>query len=261
MNTKTLGDRALSTIDQYMNFTVGSGTCSVPYFNNRTTRTRAALRAHAGKGSPQEIFEEIKSLMVKDHVDISKVTGELLKKTLTDNNIGIDCSAFAYYVLNSHGQELKKGSLDKHIHFVNAHGLLGKIRCALRPIENCDVATFAHEKNSQSISLQHAEPGDIITMLGGPDNSDRDHILVIHQIEYQNFAPVKIHYAHAVAYPEDGVYGSGIKKGIIEILHQDKPIIEQIWTENEKTGESNRIFNRAQKSQTSLRKLHIFNNQ
>ncbi|MDD5165068.1 MAG: NlpC/P60 family protein [Candidatus Pacebacteria bacterium] len=261
MNTKTLGNHALTVIDQYLNFKIGEAVCSIPYFNNKTLRTRAALRALAGKGSPQEIFEEIKGLMLKDHVDISTVTGELLKKTLTDNNIGIDCSAFTYYVLNSQSQELKKGSLDKHIHFINCHGIIGKIRCALRPIENCDVATFAHDKNSQAVAVDKVEPGDIITMVGGPDNSDRDHVLVIYQIEYQNFSPIKIHYAHAVAYPEDGIYGSGIKKGIIEILHPDKPITEQIWTENEKVGESNRIFVRAQKSQTILRRLHVFTGQ
>jgi len=230
----------------------------VPYFNNKTTRARAALRSTIGKGSPQEIFEEIKGIMLKDHVDQSAITDELLKKTLTDNNIGIDCSAFAYYVLNAESQELKKSALDKHIHFVNCHGLVGKVRCALRPIENCDVATFTDEKNSTTIQIKNAQPGDIISMIGGPDNSDRDHILVIHQIEYQNFTPTKIHYAHAVAYPEDGIYGSGIKQGIIEILNPEKPIVEQVWTENGTTGQSNRIFIRAQKSQTSLRRLNVF---
>lgn len=258
MNTKTLSNRALSVIDQYFHFTVGSAVCSVPYFNNKTTRARAALRSAIGKGSPQEIFEEIKNIMLKDHVDQSAITDELLKKTLTDNNIGIDCSAFAYYVLNAESQESKKGSLDKRMHFVNCTGLIGKVRCALRPIENCDVATFAHEKNSKAIGTKEAQPGDIIAMIGGPDNSDRDHILVIHQIEYQNFAPAKMHYAHAVAYPEDGIYGSGIKQGIIEILDPEKPITEQVWTEGGATGTMNRIYVRAQKSLTSLRRLNIF---
>ncbi|MES2314795.1 MAG: hypothetical protein V4524_02575 [Patescibacteria group bacterium] len=258
MNTKTLSNRALSVIDQYLHFTIGGAVCSIPYFNNKTTRARAALRSTIGKGSPQEIFEEIKSIMLKDHADQSAVTNELLKKTLTDNNIGIDCSAFAYYVLNTESQELKKGSLDKHIHFINCTGLIGKVRCALRPIENCDVATFAHEKNSRTIEIKEAQPGDIITMIGGPDGTDRDHVLVIYQIEYQNFTPAKIHYAHAVAYPEDGIYGSGIKQGVVEILNPEKPITEQVWTEGGTTGPMNRIYARAQKSLTSLRRLHIF---
>jgi hypothetical protein len=257
MNTKTLSNHALSVIDQYLHFKVGSAECSVPYFNNKTIRARAALRSNIGKGSPKEIYEEIMGLMVKDHVDPNNTTDDLLKKTLTDNNIGIDCSAFAYYVLNTELNELKKGNLDKHLHFINCHGLIGKIRCALRPIENCDVSTLANEKNSKEISVKEVQPGDMITMIGGPDSSDRDHVLVIHQIEYQNFVPTKIHYAHAIAYPEDGIYGTGIKQGVIEILDPIKPITEQIWIENDKTGDKNRIFLRAQKSQTTLRRLNI----
>ena len=257
MNTKTLSNHSLDIIDQFLHFKVGNAECSIPYFNNKTVRARAALRSTIGKGSPKEIYEEIMGLLVKDHVDPDTITTELLKKTLTDNNIGIDCSAFAFYILNAESNELKKGNLDKHLHFINCHGLIGKIRCALRPIENCDVSTFANEKNSKIISIKDARPSDIITMVGGPDNSDRDHILVIHQIEYQNFIPTKIHYTHAVAYPEDGIYGTGIKQGLIEILDPNKSITEQIWTENDKTGEENRIFVRAHKSQTTLRRLNV----
>ncbi len=259
MNTKTLSNRALSIIDQYLHFKVAEAECSVPYFNNKTVRARAALRSTIGKGSPQEIFEEIKGILVKSHVNESLITSDLLKKTLTDNNIGIDCSAFTYYVLNSECEDLKKGHLDKHIHFINCHGLIGKMRCALRPIENCDVATFADDINSKIILIKEIQPGDIITMLGGPDNSDRDHVLVIHQVEYQNFIPTKIHYSHSVAYPEDGIYGTGIKQGIIEIIKPEASIAEQSWTENGKSNQENRIFLRAQKSKTELRRLHFFN--
>jgi len=258
MNTKTLSPHALSVIDQYLHLRVCTAECSIPYFNNKVIRARAALRSVIGKGSPQEIFEEIQTVILKNHVDPRTITGELLKKTLTDNNIGIDCSAFAYYILNAESHELKKGHLDKHIHFINCHGLIGKMRCALRPIENCDVATFAHTKNSKVIELKDVRPGDIITMLGGPDNADRDHILVIHQVEYQNFVPFKIHYAHSVAYPEDGMYGSGIKKGIIEIQNIRASITEQAWIENGKSGQLNPARIRAQKSHTELRRLNVF---
>ena len=248
MNTKTLSTRALSIIDQYLHFKVGEAECSVPYFNNKTIRARAALRSTIGKGSPQEIFEEIKGLLVKGHVDESVITSELLKKTLADNNIGIDCSAFTYYVLNAECEEMKKGHLDKYIHFINCHGFVGKMRCAFRPIENCDVATFADNANSKIISIKNIQPGDIITMIGGPDNSDRDHILVIHQVEYQNFTPTQIHYSHTSADPEDGVYGTGIKQGTIKIRNTEGKLIDHTWSENP-------AFIRAQKSKTELRRL------
>jgi hypothetical protein len=257
MNTKTISTHALSVINQYLHFKIGDAECSIPYFNNKTIRARASLRSQNGKGSPQEIYEEIQTLLIKNHIDMRTITTESLKKILTDNNIGIDCSAFAYYILNAESQEVGKGKLDAHIHFAHSYGLFGKIRCALRPIENCDVATFAHDKNSTVISIRDVQPGDIITMLGGPDTDDRNHILIIHQIEYQNFAPAKIHYVNSVAYPTDGVYGTGIKQGTIEIANFDRSIVEQQWVEGDMRNEKNIFYTRAQKSQTELRRMNF----
>lgn len=256
MNTKTLSNHALDVIDQYLNFRVGTGVCSIPYFNNKTVRARAALRVNIGKGSPKEIYEEIQGFILKNHVGSETLNSESLKKLLADQNIGIDCSGFAYYILNAESSQTKHGLLDKHMHFVYCKGILGKLRAKLRPIENCDVATFAHDKNSKIINIKEIQPGDIITMTGSVSEEDeRDHVLVIHQVEYQNFVAIKIHYSHAVAYPEDGVYGTGIKQGTIEIIKPEANITEQIWKENEKTGLDNRMFVRATKSKIEIRRI------
>jgi hypothetical protein len=246
---KTLNPQALSIIDQYLHFKVGSGECSVPYFNNKTVKARAALRSVSGKGNPQEITEEVQAILIKDHVDLAVVTGEALKKVLTDNNIGIDCSAFAYYILDAEANAQGKGSIKKGVHFAGATGLIGKIRCSLRPIENFDVLTFANNRNSSVISLKDVRPGDVITMINGPEGDERNHILVVHQVDASDSALAKISYSHAVAYPEDGVYGTGIKQGVIEIIKPEGSLADQIWSENI-------IFIRAQKSQTELRRLN-----
>ncbi|MBP6858763.1 MAG: hypothetical protein KBC33_02945 [Candidatus Pacebacteria bacterium] len=255
MNSKTLSQPAFSVLNHYLNFTVGSASCSVPYFNNKTKLSRLALRVNVGKGSPQDISDEIQSLIVKSHVAIDTLTTESLKKVLVDQNIGIDCSGFAYHVLNAESAETKGVSLRKRLSFVNCRTLFDRVRCALRPVENCDVVTFADAKNSSGVALTDVQPGDIITMLDNSAEGERDHILVIHQVDYHNSAPTKIYYSHAVAYPEDGVYGTGIKQGSIDITDATKTIIVQSWTENGKTGEANRIYLRAQKSRTELRRL------
>ncbi len=261
MNTKILSEHAISVIDQYIHFNIGGGTCSIPYFNNKTTRNRVALRTFIGKGSPKDIHDEIGAILIKTHILQQSLTDETLKKLLIENNIGIDCSAFAYYVLNAENKERGKQTLDKHLSLIHCHGIIGKIRCALRPTENTDVQTFADPKNSKIIQIEHIEVGDIITMidlptqLGDDVGSEHDHILVIHQIKYQNFIPITIHYSHAVAYPEDGIYGTGVKQGTIEITDTHKPITEQRWIENGKVQEQNRLFIRAQKSKTEIRRL------
>jgi hypothetical protein len=255
MNSKTLSQPALSIIDRYLNFTVGPASCSVPYFNNKTKLSRLALRVNVGKGSPIDILEEIQSLIIKAHIATDSLTTESLKKVLVDQNIGIDCSGFAYHILNAESVETKKMSLKKRLSFVNCRTLFDQIRCVLRPVENCDVVTFADTVNSSIIALTDIQPGDIITMLDNSAEGERDHILVIHQVDYQNSAPTKIHYSHAVAYPEDGVYGTGIKQGTIDIIDPNKAITEQSWTENGKTGDANRIYLRAQKSTTEARRI------
>jgi hypothetical protein len=258
MNTKTLSNRALSIIDQYERFSIENAVCSIPYFNNKTTRARAQLKSLIGKGSPKDIYEEIMSIIIRSHIDPKVLSNESLKKLLVENNIGIDCSGFAYYILNAECENNNKGTLDKHIHFVNCHGIIGKMRCALRPIENCDVNTFAHEKNSTEVNLKDIKVGDIITLSDGPEGGERDHILVIYQIEYQNFVPTKIHYTHTIAYPTDGIYGTGIKKGTIQVLDSNKSILEQSWEENGLKNDSIALYARAKKSKTSLRRLKFY---
>ena len=232
-NTKTLSPSAISTIDQYMNFSIGKAVCSIPYFNNRKIGAHIALRAYAGKGSPKDIREEVTVRLTKDHVSIDVLTGESLKKYLTDKKIGIDCSGLAYYILNAESEGQGKGSLGKHIHFTGAHGLFRKIRSTLRPVENCNVATFADNKNSKVIAVKDVRPGDMITMIS--KTNDRDHILVIHEVEYGNSAPTniptKIIYTHTNAYPEDGVYGTGVRQGTIDISDLKKSILEGVWSE------------------------------
>lgn len=258
MNTKTISQRALDIIDQYQNFKIGNAICSVPYYNNRTNALRGALRVEIGKGSPKDIYDEVQQILIKNKLEEKDLISEELKRILVDNNIGLDCSAFAYYILNEESISIGKGSIDKHLSFPYSKGILGKIKCKIRPIENTDVKTFTHNSNSKIVKLSEIKSGDIITMTGGPDSNDRDHILIINRIEYQNFIPSTIHYVHAVAWPTDGKYGHGIHEGTIGIINTEKGILEQIWIENNKRGEENYTYTRAQKSLTEARRLNWF---
>ena len=256
MPSSSLSNSSLSIIDQYIHFKLGSAVCSVPYFNNKTVRARAALRALIGKGSPKDILDELQSRVVKQHIDVNALADESLKKLLVDNNLGIECSGFAYYVLNAESEVRGKGTLNRHIHFVNCKGILGKLRASMRPVENCDVATFADDSNSKVIQLNDVKAGDMITMLRDEEESERDHILIVHEIETDNSRPIKIHYSHAVAYAEDGIYGTGVRQGAIELPANAQSIFEGVWSENGPTASAEHIFNRAKKSKTEVRRLN-----
>lgn len=258
MNTKLVSQKTLDIIDQYKNFRIGNFMCSVPYFNNKRRGRRAAFRVAIGKGSPKDIFEEIEQLIFKEKIDLKSLDSETLKRLLVDNNIGIDCSGFVYYLLNEEGLSRKKNPIDRYLSFPYCRGLFGKIKCKMRPIENAGVRTFSHDSNSKIIDIKDAQVGDIVTMIDESENGERDHILFIYQIEYQNFIPIVLHYVHAVAWPTDGEYGHGIHEGKIDLIDLNKKIIEQRWIENEKTEVENYTFTRAQKSVTEIRRLKWF---
>lgn len=259
MNTKTISNRALSVIDQYLHFKIGGAVCSVPYFNNKSVKARATFGVQVGKGSPQEIFEEMETIMFKSHIADDLLADESLKKLLVENNIGIDCSGFAYYVLNAESEERGQGSLGRHLHLVSAGNFLTRFVYMLHPENNTNVALLAHSRNSDAISLKDTQPGDMVTMLNNDDDgNERNHILIVHQVEYQNFLPTRIHYSHAVAYPEDGIYGSGIRQGFIEITDLSKQLTDGVWSESGSVDKAGRLFARAQKSKTELRRLRWF---
>ena len=242
-------------IDRYMRFSLGSAVCSVPYFNNKTMRSRVALNALVGKGDPQELLDETETIIFKNHIDPDTLEGETLKRIMADENLGVDCSALAYHVLDAESQARGKGQIKRSLKFIQAHGLKGFIASRTRPARLADVATFADDANSRHIELSGIRPGDMITMMDGSDDGERNHILVVHQIDRNDPSRPKIHYTHAVAYPEDGLYGSGVKQGTIEIVDPSGNILEQAWQENGSAEGAARILSRARHSKTDVRRL------
>ena len=259
MNSKLLSEKALTVVDHYAHFRIGSETTNTPYYNNNHKIVRAALRATIGKGSPKDIFDEVEIMLAKQGS-----RGASLKNFLVDNDIGIDCSGFAYYVLSTESLARGKGALNRHLAFPFSKGIIGTLRAKFRPAENADVRTFASDKNSHTVKLGDVAPGDIITMLGDANRNAaatttvRDHILVVTQVEYQNFIPTTIHYVNSVAWPTDGEYGHGVRDGVIVITDINKPLTSQDWTESSKIGAENYTLTRALKSTTELRRLNWF---
>ena len=100
MDIKQISQKALDTIDEYKNFKFGKAVCSIPYFNNKRVGARMAFRVAVGKGSARDIYEEVEQKTFKEKIDAGSFIADSLKKYLVDNNIGIDCSGFAYYILN-----------------------------------------------------------------------------------------------------------------------------------------------------------------
>lgn len=249
MKIHTLVPRAMSVIDQYLHFRIGPAVCSIPYYNNKVRMGRISLRVTSGKGSPKELSEETESLIVKHHLSQDDLSDETLKRLLVDNNLGIDCSGFAYHVLNAATEELEKKKLERDLDFINCTGFFGKIRAALRPVQNIDVKTLAHDANSRNVIPKDTAPADMISLVGSA-GADRDHVLVVSRTENENGSLV-IHYAHSIAYPEDGRYGTGVREGEIRLPDSSRPLLEAEWSEP-------KLLERARRSKTEIRRLKWF---
>jgi hypothetical protein len=254
MTAKLLSEKALAVINEYKNFHEGFAVSNIPYYNNKRAKVRAGLRVQLGKGSIEEIRDEAESVAAKHKINLKAVDSLTLKKFLVDNNIGIDCSGLAYYILNAELEAKDKGKID--LSYPYSKGLMGKLRSTFRKIENTDVATLAHESNTRPIELRYIQPGDLITMIGGPDANDRDHVLIVHEVDYKDDIVASISYTHTIAWPTDGEYGHGVRQGVISITNIEKPITEQDWTEADRQKDENYTLTRALKSKTEIRRLN-----
>ena len=245
MPTKTLSQKALDVIYEYLNLKIGDETISCSYFNNDKNKLRGALRVLIGKGRASEISEEVQVIAKREHIDLADLRGQELKKFLVEHNLGIDCSGLVFYILEaefaSQGRNLKLNFLSKNF--------LRKIIARFRKIENTSVRVLAHDVNSRKINLVDIEPGDMIVMIDFGESVVQDHVVIVHQVKYdESDKPVQIYYTHSLSWRIDGRYNHGVRQGVIQIRDLEKNLLEQKWIEQEKEGEENETLERARKS-------------
>lgn len=250
--TQTLSTAALNTIEQYLSLPIAGKKVQCPYMNNKTSNVRAGLRVLLGKGSVQDILDEIELIALREKIDLNACSELEVKKLLIEHNIGIDCSGFAYYVLDAELRQTRKKSLRQLLSFPFSNSPIRKIITTLRPVENTNVRVFAHEKNSTSVSISDIAVGDMIIMIGTGKEHTLDHMLVIHAINTSKKQTV-LSYSHALRWKTDGLYGHGVKQGTITITNPTLGLLDQQWEENKKQGEENETYWRA----TTATKLEI----
>jgi len=248
MTTKTLSPQSIQTINSYLHLPFPERQVSCPYYNNKHSKVRGGLRVLVGKGSVDDIVEEAKIISLKEKIDLEKLDNTELKHFLVDHNLGIDCSAFAYYVLDAELKAKGKGGIKNHLKFPDVKNPLRKLLIKLRTVENTQTKTMAHQKNSKEIKLTDILPGDLIIMLNSGESADRDHVLIVHKIDYENDAPKIIYYSHSLNWSIDGKYNHGVRQGTIEITDIDKPLSEGKWIEAGKESKENETLMRARRA-------------
>ena len=257
MTSHTLSQPAQERIDQYHHFTLGNTSCPVLYFNNKTQGARAALAVYVGKGTPQDISQELTTILFKRKISLDALTPEQAQRLMYEEHIGIDCSGFVYHVLDAESIARGFGHIHTHLSFSHRRGIFGRIATYMHPEKNASVAVFADDANSSVVAIHDVAPGDIITMTGNMNAPERDHILLIHAVESdESGSPLRIHYSHSVAYPEDGLYDTGVRQGTISFDTSHTPLLEATWTESRPAQVPNRTLLKATSSKTEIRRIH-----
>ncbi|MBP9732436.1 MAG: hypothetical protein KBD29_03195 [Candidatus Magasanikbacteria bacterium] len=240
MPTHSLSPQALAVIDSYEHLKIGNKTINCPYFNNRTTNLRGALRVLVGKGTPLEIADEARILSLRDKFELDELHEDDLVKFLTEHHLGLDCAAFAYYILDAELQSTQNKKLRQLLSF-KSKGLLRRLIAKFRIVENTGVLVF--NENSNEIKLEEIKPGDAVIALGGGIRHDYNHIIIITSVTRDDSEKVQsLEYAHSYTWKSEGKYTKGIRRGTIEITKPNGTILEQKWTEDGKTGEKNETW-------------------
>lgn len=256
MESQTLSSAARTIIQQYLELPFVGKKVSTPYYNNRRKQVRGALRVLIGKGSPEDIYDEARLTALREKIDLESLTNEQIKQFLVDHNLGVDCSALVYHVLQAELIAQGKKSLKSVLLFPRT-GFLRWYLTHLRPVENTNVTVLADEKNTHVVTLDQVCPGDLLVMEKTGAHHDRDHICIIHQVDREKNTPARIHYTHSFEWSTDGKYNHGVRQGYIDILDTTKNLLDQRWLEQGRENSHNETLNHASQAEIfSLRRLN-----
>lgn len=255
---KTLSDSAMQVLNDYEHLQIGGVTLPCLYYNNKRKNIRAGLRVSIGKGSPRDILDEVEILALKSKVDLTSITEEEVRTFLQSHNIGVDCSALAYYTLKAEVLDKTGKSLKRVLNYPLAKNILRKLLTAFRSVENTNVKTLAHAANSQAVSVKDVAPGDMIVILEAGTDNRFFHVMVVHAVEYEQNKPKTIHYTHSYEWSSDGKFNHGVRQATIEVTNIDAPLLEQTWIEKDKRGSDNETYRRAKEAKiVELRRLNV----
>ncbi|OQX71546.1 hypothetical protein B6D52_00960 [Candidatus Parcubacteria bacterium 4484_255] len=207
MQKLSLSTSAQQIIDSYLKMKIGNKTIACPYFINHF-HSKAGLRVFLGKGTANEIIEEIKIIAQQKNINLETISKEELYKLLNKRHLGIDCSALATYILKSEYEEKKQINIIHKIHIVSFwKNPFRYLISLIRPIENISVKVLASNKNSREIKdINQILPGDMIIRY------NLRHVLLVKEIEIENNVIQKITLVHAPKPIKKEYKGPGVQE-------------------------------------------------
>jgi len=234
-------------INCYFKLPIAGKKIRCPYYkNDGKSKIKFGERISIGKGSPQEIVLAVEKLVIKTKKSLKKWSAEELRNLMKKNMIGVDCSGFVCWVLDSWCQEKFGG---KHLwqKLKISATPLKRLRYLIRPIENLDVKTIINCQNSRTIlRATEIEPGDLIHI-------NLHHILIVNKVNKNSQGKTK-----SISYCHSSDYYDGVHHGEIRVKDINGGLEKQVWIEGGKNNNHTfREYLRLEKS--GVVRLNIFN--
>lgn len=229
MSNHFLPQQCLDTINAYWSLRVSEDKhVRCPYFRNPISgKVKWALTAYSGKGSPEEIEEELKIIEKLEGCDFSKMRAREIRAIMGKRRLGIECSGFIARVLDAGLRALYGKPIFKLIKFQVSGPT--RLFSMMRPYTHIDVVTLVHPDNAREITKpQNIMPGDLLRF-----NSGVNHAVLITSTERDdNNNLTMLSYAHSVLENAD----EGVKKGSIQFTSRRGDLLSQTWSEEPKTA-------------------------
>lgn len=230
MCRKDLPPLAEKAVQNYFSISVApQKSVRCPYYRNpQSGRERWGLNAFSGKGSPQEIEDEVKIIEKLEGVNFAAMSEEAIHDIMKKRHLGVECSGFVAHVLDAWVKESRRKRIFRVLRFPHVP-FWKKIVVILRPFTHIDIATLTSPQNaSEFTDFQEICAGDLIRF-----NTEIDHALLVTSVKNDDRGFInEIHYAHS-AREENG---TGVKYGVISITDRNAPLLSQKWQETPETG-------------------------
>ncbi len=244
---------AQEIVAKYLRLPMLGAPVNAPYFNNQRVKTRGGLAVMVGKGTPEDLGLEAEIIAKSKNFSLSTASSEDIKKFLVDNNLGVDCSALAYYVLRYEGIMRVKKDLQSALNFPAANWFRRFI-IKLRPSQNISVSVLGDATNSFVINKNDLQPGDLIFLWNTGTNRTLNHVLLVTDVSDRT-----IHYVHSFRWRNEGQYDHGVRTGSIMWTNPNSPLLDDVWVEKNQTGPANDTYQHACEAQkVEIRRLKIF---
>lgn len=212
MDINLINETSKALQDLYYKYThlpIGGKEIVCPYWMNNLEK--GIYGPVGGKGTPEQIVEAVVKEAESENVDLERMDEESIILFMKAKKIGIDCSGFVFWMLNTLDIEKGGNGID-----------VDKSRANARMITASEVS-FPVEK------IEEIKAGDIIRIRRGK------HVAIVISLEKDNKGNTRfINYAHSSSNSLTKI--SGVHCAKIEIINPPKDLREQKWYEETING-------------------------